>query len=157
MSLPAIPRQSPVTGPNGLVGDAWDLRFLVPLVAAVNAAPESRQHVALTGQTASLSATAFVPATAITAAVYRVSYAIRVTTAATSSSSLTVTAGWTAGAVAQSSSGAALTGNTTATQQSGSFLVKADGGTAITYAVTYASTGATAMAYELDVILEQMP
>lgn len=158
MSLPAIPRQSPLTDENGLIsGDAWDLRFLVPLVAAVNASPQVRKHVALTAQAASVSATALVPATAMTDAVYRVPYAMRVTTAATSSSSLTLTLAWTSGGVSQSYSFAALTGNTAATQQFGTAIVKADGGTAVTYAVTYASSGATAMAYELDICLEQLP
>ena len=85
---------------------------------------------------------------------YRVTYTARVTTPATTSSSLTITISWTAGGVTQSIVGAAMTGNTTATLQTATMAPKIDQATPISYATTYVSVGATPMAYELDVILE---
>jgi len=49
-----------------------------------------------------------------------------------------------------------MTGNTTATVGSLTFLVRVDKATAITYATTYVSVGATAMQYRLDVLCEQV-
>ena len=84
---------------------------------------------------------------------YRVSYRMRVTTPASVSSSLTMTVGWREGAVTQSQAAAAVTGNTTTTQQNGTLFVRADSGTVITASVAYASVG-TAMIYATDVIVE---
>ena len=79
-----------------------------------------------------------------------------ITTAATTSSSLTVTVGWTEGAVPLTVSGAAMTGNTTTTVQNATQVLQVDGSTPVTYATTHASSGATAMVYELTVLLEQL-
>jgi hypothetical protein len=53
-------------------------------------------------------------------------------------------------------SGAAMTGNTTTTVQNATQVLQIDGSTPVTYATTYASSGATAMVYELTVLLEQL-
>ena len=79
----------------------------------------------------------------------------RITTAASSSSSLTLTFGWTQ-AVTCTASSAAITGNTTATTGSFMVVVRADAATALTYATTYASSGGTAMVYRIDVAVEQL-
>lgn len=93
-------------------------------------------------------------ATIIQSGLYRISYRQRVTTPATTNSSLTPTIGWREGGVTQSASGAAMTGNTTTTQQNGVFFVRCDSGTVITAAFLYASTGATAMVFNADVAVE---
>ena len=49
-----------------------------------------------------------------------------------------------------------MTGNTTTTNQSGDSLIRVDRNSAITYATAYSSTGATAMQYKLDVVVEQV-
>lgn len=89
----------------------------------------------------------------ISAGLYRIDWYTRVTTAAGVSSSLTVTLGWTETAVALTSSGPAMTGNTTATNQSGSVLIRSDASAPITYATTYASNAATAMYYRIDFVV----
>lgn len=91
------------------------------------------------------------------AGLYRVTYYVRVSRAASTSSSVQVTLGWTDGGVAQTFVGTALTGNTTATQESRSVLVRADNATNITVAVAYASVGATSMLYEVATLVEEAP
>lgn len=128
--------------------------WLLSLADRVNRTPEILGTVSLTAQTASISATA-VSVPSLSPGVYRLSAAARITTAATTSSSLTLTFGWTQ-AVACTVSSAAITGNTTATTGSLVAIVRADEATALTYATTYVSSGGTAMQYRLDVSVEQL-
>ena len=116
-------------------------------------AAEQLGSVSLTGQGAAISATP-VPMPDLTAGLYRVSYYARITTAAVTSSSLTITIGWTDGAITMSQAGAAITGNTTATQQNGTFFFRNDANASITYTTTYASNGAGEMKYSLYVVVE---
>lgn len=88
---------------------------------------------------------------------FRISTYLRITYAAGASSSAQITIGWTDGGVACSDTFSAVTGNTTATTQSGSRLVQADRDTTITYAVAYASSPAAAMSYSLSVRAEALP
>lgn len=88
---------------------------------------------------------------------YRISWYLRITRAATTSSSATVTIGWTDAGQACTSAGAAVVGNTVTTVQSGSIVVSADSLTDLTYAVAYASVGATSMQYKLRVSVEAIP
>ena len=107
-----------------------------------------------TPQSASLPPTSF--PLALAAGLFRVSWYARVVQTATTSSSLVVTIGFTDGGVGCQQSGPAMTGNTLTTTQSGSVLVQSDQATALTYATTYSSTGATPMKYTLTVMLEQV-
>src|SRR5204863_5568747 len=107
----------------------------------------------LTGQSASISTTA-IPMGTIAAGLYRVQWEARITTPGTVSSSLTITISYTDDGVSCSQSGAAITGNTTSTVQSGVILVESDQTVPISYATTYASAGATAMVYKLNVTCE---
>ena len=128
--------------------------WLLAVADRINRTPEVVQTVTLTTQAASISATT-ISVLSLAAGVYRLSAAARITTAATTSSSLTLTFGWTQ-AVACTASSAAITGNTTATTGSFVVVVRADEATALTYATTYASSGGTAMVYRLDVAVEQL-
>ncbi len=155
MALAEVPfRVSLVDGANQFLARFW-LRYFQSIVDVVNNAARKLVLTSLTAQTASIGATAL-DTGSLDPGVYRTSYTARVTTAATTSSSLTVTLGWTDGGVAQSQSGAAMTGNTTATAQNGTVLMHIDEATNITYATTYASSGATAMQYSLYVLAEQI-
>lgn len=91
---------------------------------------------------------------ALSRGIYRISWYVRITQAATVSSSLTVTIGWTETAITLTASGAAITGNTVTTTQSGSLLLVTDPSAPITYATTYVSVGATPMIYRLAVACE---
>jgi hypothetical protein len=123
--------------------------------ATLHAIPSRLNVVALTAQGASIAATNFAPGI-LAGGLYRVSYYARCTTAAGVSSGLIVTFGWTDGGVACTLDSANMTGNTTATTQSGTVLIRIDKGTAITYATTYASNAAGVMRYALSVVLEKV-
>lgn len=135
--------------------DIWT-RWLVELAATVNKTAQQIGSVSLTAQTATIAATA-IPTPTLTTGRYRLSYYVRITTPGTVSSSVTVSFVWTNGGIACTKPFVALTGNTTATTQSGSEVVLADMGTTLTYAVTYASAGATPMAFALEVWAESVP
>jgi hypothetical protein len=128
--------------------------WLLSVTDRINNTPERLGTVEKTTQAASLSATA-IAVPSIAPGVYRISAAARITRAASSSSSLTITFGWTQ-AVACTVSGTAMTGNTTATTGSLVAIVRADQATNLTYATTYASSGGTAMQYRLDICVEQL-
>ena len=147
--LPAIPFQDKLTEAN-FVATIWN-KWLQALVDRVQRSLWYVGTVSLTSQTASISATAIGPL--LPAGLYRVEYHMRVTQAATTSSSVTFTLNWTDGAVAQTYSWAALAGNTTASAQSAATLIHADQASQVTYETAYTSTGATPMSYRLDTIL----
>ena len=128
--------------------------WLLSLADRINRTPEVLQTVTVTGQSASI-ATTTISVLSLPQGVYRLSAAARVTTAATTSSSLLVTFGWTQ-AVACTAASAAVTGNTTATTVSFAVIVRADEASNLQYATTYASSGGTAMVYRLDVAVEQL-
>jgi hypothetical protein len=106
----------------------------------------------LTGQNAALATHAVYTTTA--AGLYRVSFVVRVTQAATTSSSLTVTLGWTRSAIALTAAGSAIVNGGVTSVQSGSVLMRAASATDLTVAVAYASVGATPMLWEIDVVVE---
>lgn len=128
--------------------------WLLSLTTLVQSSARVLTVVQLTSQTASIGSTALTLPT-LAAGTYRLTFYSRITTAASVSSSLTVTFGWTESTIAQSASATASTGNTTTTVQSASFLFDADQATTLRYSTTYASVG-TAMAYRLTVIAEQV-
>jgi hypothetical protein len=129
-------------------------QWLLALTTWIQACARVLKVVTLTNQVASIGSTPFEIAT-LSAGLYRLTYYARITTAASVSSSLTVSFGWTETTVTLAGSGSAITGNTTTTIASGSLVVRADASTTLTYSTTYASVG-TAMAYRLDVIVEQV-
>ena len=128
--------------------------WLLALADRVDTTPLLAATVTASTQAASIGTTNFAILD-VQPGVYRLSMAARISRAATTSSSLTVTFGWTA-TVACTTSSAAITGNTTATTGSLTYLVRVDEATAITYATTYASAGAVTMQYTLDVLCEQV-
>lgn len=155
MALTPVPRGRWI-GQTGALLDV-PLTWLVKLRAAVNAAGNVIGEVSRTVQGASIASTAIPITGPVTAGLYRLSTYARITTAAGASSSLTVTLGFTDGAVSQTVNGAALTANTTTTWQSLTYLIRADEATSITYATTYASSAAGVMKYSLYVRVERVP
>ncbi len=135
------------------IAKSWLLYLQDALAARVQQAPAILTSVALTNQSASIGATP-IPLRSVSAGLYRVSYYLRITTAAAVSSSATVTLTWTESGVALTLSGAALTTNTTASVQTGTFLIQSDANAPISYAVTYASNVANTMAFRLSITCE---
>lgn len=128
--------------------------WLLSMADRINGSPSIIATTSLTVQSASIAPTSF-GILQVQPGVYRLSMAAQVTRAATTSSSLTVTFGWTS-TVACTTSSAAITGNSTATTGNLTYLVRVDEATAITYATTYVSVGAVTMQYQLDVTCEQV-
>ena len=138
-------------GKTWLVESLW-ARWFLSLLERINAVPVIQASVSLTAQGAAVATTDF--DASIEGGLYRVTYALNVTQAATTSSSFTTTIGWTTNGVSCSSAGAAVTGNTTATHQGGTVVLNADADTMVTYAVSYTSVGATSAQYSFAVALE---
>lgn len=129
-------------------------QWLLALTARIATSGHLSTPATVSGGTGSIGVTPI--GVAVSAGVYRLSYYTRITRAATTSSSVTVTISWTDGGVACSKSFTAVTGNTTATTGSETYLVRADGGTNISYAVTYASVGGTSMIFDAIVEMEAL-
>jgi len=139
---------------TGLLTPRWE-EWFARLPTTLHSIPNIVNVTELTEQSASIGATDFSLAV-LPAGLYRASYLARITTAAGVSSSLTVAIAWTDGGVAKSLTGAAITGNTTATYQSSEVLIYVDAGTVVTYTTTYASNAASAMKYGLSLTLEKL-
>lgn len=158
MSLPTIeliPYNSPVTDglPQTLHPDyvRWlDVQIRQRLLAAPLVLTELNRPT----QTAAIATAMLVKVTQT--ATYRVSTYLRITTPGTVSSSATLTLTWTDGGVVCTKTFAAVTGNTTATTDTQTITVHADGGTNLSYAVAYASVGATSMIFRIDLVAEQI-
>ena len=151
---PAIVVEQDVT--NGRISGrlTFLMRYwLLSLADRINATPEILASVKASTQAASISATSF-SILSVSPGLYRLSMSARISRAATTSSSLIVTFGWTAGGVSCTTASPAMTGNTTATVGSLTVLARVDEATAITYATTYVSAGGTTMQYSLDVSCE---
>lgn len=149
--LDGPPYKSKLVDALGILSGDWT-RWIQLFWARVGSAVQTSFAIKKTAQSASISTTtAF---TVVTGAVYRVSFYQRVTTIPTTSFSLTMTIGWRDGGVTKSQAFTALTGApgalATAYQNGEVSLLRADSGTAITYAVLYASVGATAAVYAVD-------
>jgi len=151
---PAIVVEQDVT--NGRISGrlTFLMRYwLLSLADRINATPEILASVQASTQAASISATSF-SILSVSPGLYRLSMSARISRAATTSSSLIVTFGWTAGGVSCTTASPAMTGNTTATVSSLTVLARVDEATAITYATTRATAGGTTMQYDLDVSCE---
>jgi hypothetical protein len=152
MANPPMPARDAMIDGEGIVRRTWQVWFR-NLTNTVNDAPSRIQTISLVGQSASIGATS-IPSSTLTAGLYRVTWYLRISTAAGTSSSVTVTIGWTDDTVTMSLSGAAVTGNTTATSQTQTSLLAVDNASPVTYATTYSSSGSPAMQYALDITLE---
>lgn len=140
---------------EGMCTDTWQ-RWFGEIVKSVNQAPNRIvAPVSSTTQAAAIGTTTLSPAQPA-AGLYRVTWYARITTAAGVSSSLTVTVNYTDHGQAVSLVGTAITGNTVTTVQSLTAMFYSDELTAITYSTAYASNPASAMQYELYVVLEAM-
>ena len=155
--VPSIPDRSNVVRSykDLILAEQWQTWFRT-LTSQVNRSPVVVGSVALTVQAASIAQTA-IPISEVNTALYRVSWYVRVTRPGTTSSSIQLTIRWNDGGVALSVSSGAATGNTTATILEGTAFIRAKAGTTIDYSTVYASVGATAMQYSVDIIVEHIP
>lgn len=166
MNLPSPPYGDPIavprdqTDPRGkrlpelMLHPHWG-NYIDQHRGAIDEKPARKAKVNLVAQGASIGTTA-IPMASVSAGLYRLSYFARITTAAGVSSSVTVSFAWTTSGVAQSSSGAALNGNTTASHQFGTLVIRVDANSAISYSTVYASNPAGVMRHSLDLVLEEL-
>lgn len=131
------------------------IRWFNSVQSAISSSYGVLRQASLTDQSASISATSL-PVSTLTDGMYRLNYYARITRAATTSSSLTITIQWTHLGVVCTFATSALTGNTTTSYTQGTVAFRADLGTNVTYATTYASSGATSMQYSLAITLESL-
>lgn len=124
----------------------------ITLPSATSTLVGTQGTVSLSAQAASIVTTNLVAAPAV--GLWRVCGVADVTTAATTSSSILITFGWTA-AAATTDATAAYTGNALGGHSSGCFAVRVASG-ALTYSTTYSSVGATAMQYSLSLSAERL-
>lgn len=154
--IPEPPYRSPVVSAKAIMLSVW-LKWCELLGRALNSSPRVLGYVTLSGLHASIAATSF--ATPVLAAgLYRVSVTIRPSTAATVSSSiipfLTATQ---SGQTTTQTPPYALTANDVTVPATWMFFQRIDTNTVLKYGTTYASVGATAMVYQLDAFVEQVP
>lgn len=140
--------------PKFVVGDRWR-RWLSGLTISLNAKPERHATVRRTAQGAAIATTAL-PIGSVTPGIWGIYTTIRVTRAASTSSSVQLTMTWTEGGVTQTQTGAALTGNVTTTREGLLFVIRPGNATVISYSTTYASVGATSMQYSVDIVAVQV-
>jgi hypothetical protein len=141
--------------PNeGILTDPW-ARWFDQLNLLLESTPSRIKTFQITNQGASIPPTDLSGGT-LSGGLYRVSYYARITQAASTSSTLTVTIDWIDGGITPSYSGAAITGNTVFTNQSGTLLIKVDDLSPIRGSTTYGSVGGTPMLYAISVTLEEI-
>lgn len=130
-------------------------KWLLSLTQVVQNSPQVITVLNLTGKSASIGTTAFTLGS-LGSGTFQVTWHARVTIPAGTSSSLTVTIGYTDLGIPVTQSGVAMTGNTTTTVQSTSVVFPNDAAAPITYATTYASNPAAAMVYEIRFVVQQL-
>lgn len=160
-TLPPLPTNAPLLE-LGLDGKAseylsseWYQWLFAQASRVQQAPPVLGTPTRLTAQGAAIGVTSLT-LPALNGGIYRVSWTARITQAATVSSSLTVSIGYTETALSLTQAGAAITGNTTTTVQSGVAIFQADPSAPITFSTAFASVGATPMLYRLSITCEQI-
>lgn len=134
-----------------ILDGAWQYWLDQILVQRVQQAAPTQKTVVATGIQASIGATNIEP---LANGTYRVNWYLRITQAATTSSSVQVSITATDDGVTTTSGPVAYMANVTGVPQSGSFLVECDPSTPLTYSVTYLSVGATPAIAKLTLIVE---
>lgn len=133
--------------------------WLLDVVTTLNQVPLRKQIVRETAKQAAIAATAINLGLTVPAGYYRVSVYLRLTQAATTSSSVTPIVGWTDDTgQARTVSGTPYTGNAITTcAVPFAPVIRIQANSVITYAVSYGSVGATPAIYAVDVICERIP
>ena len=151
-----IPFRTPLVVGQKLEPITW-LKWLTQLVTVVNRTPQVLGSVALTAQAASVGTTDIPLVGELHAGLARLTYALRITRAAGTSSSAQVTFNWTDGGVGQTMVFTAVTGNTTTTTQGEMLPFHTDAGAVPSYSVAYGSVGAPTMQFSFSLAIEAMP
>lgn len=144
-----------VSGSIVRVTEDWR-RWLQQVKDAIDAAGRKvGAAVALSAQASSLIGAVDTPA--LTAGLYRVSWHLRVTRAATTAGSVALALSTTAGGQVTTETVGTLATNVLGDARSGVAVLDVDAGAAVSYATVYSSTGATALQYALQLSVEALP
>lgn len=147
--------RDPLVDRDGNITYRWGIYFDALLQTITQQPTLPGAPVAVPGSEASILATPLSLGTN-NQGLFRVSWWMRVVTPGTVSGQVQLTIRGTDKGVTYPQASAVMNGNTTDTVLSGSFIVRRDQGTAITYETNYASVGATQMAYDLVILVEVM-
>jgi len=154
MALTTGLAQTELVDEKRFMTQAWQTHFR-DVTTSIAKAPEKQSIVQLPQQAGGFFGS--FPVAGLAAGLYRVSASVRVKTPADTSSSVALSLLWTDGGLACSEVLIApVTGNTPSSTGSGEALIRIDGGTPISYSVSYASVAANVMVYELRLVLEAM-
>lgn len=154
MSNPRPMVEGPFVDRKGvLTNDGVD--YLLSLGNDVNQTTRRLTSVNLVLQQAAIGTTP-IPLGALAGGLYRVTFYLRITQPGTVSSSAQVTLGWTDGGVVMSKTFANVNGNLTTSFDTDTILVENDQALALTYAIAYASAGATPMQFKLRIVIESV-
>lgn len=151
VTLPPILRLPPISAP---APKPW-IDWWQALADRLSQTADRLRMLELVGQSGSIGLTP-IPLGTIAAGLYRVSYYVRVTQPAGTSSALQVTIGWTDGGVSMSAPGASLTGNLPTTHETRTLVIRSDANGPITYSTSYSSSGSPAMQYALRLVVEAL-
>jgi len=132
-------------------------RWMQSLVDSVNSTTQQVATVSDSDQHATIAPTAFPASATLPGGLYRVTYAMWITTVGSVSSDLTFTVSWTNNLQTFSQSGALMNGNTLTTQQNGSFTFSIDASSSVTYGIVYNSNAANTMRFAYTTNLESVP
>lgn len=147
------PNQLAAKLPKFRLGDAFTRYFSDQNARVEQTAERVDAFTPLVDQAASIATTP-IPIQDVVKGVYRISVTVRVTRPGTVSSAIQVTLTWQERGITQTESTSNLNGNLTTTREGKTFVIRADADTPISYSTTYATAGATAMQYSLDIAAE---
>lgn len=153
LNQPPLPADTPLVEKDRRMNWFW-VQYFTTRDQTIQAASSVVLDETLSAQSASIAATPLNVGNS--AAFYRVTSYARITRAATTSSSFQLTIQWTEGGQALSKVYTALTANTVTTLQAETLPIRIDANTSLTYAVTYASVGATSMQYSVELVVERL-
>jgi hypothetical protein len=150
--------QTELVDRQGFITQPWQIHFR-DQVTALASVPTRESIVQIPPAAAAIPVTS-IATSALPSGLYRVTATVRVTTPASSSSSVAVTLHWVdgnteAGVVCTLPLVAPVTGNTVAAVGTGTALIRSGAGMPISYSTAYASVG-PGMVYALDLVLERM-
>lgn len=149
------PEGSRVIDDRALITRDW-LDWYIDILGRIDGAIRKLNTISLDDQAASIGSTSL-PSASVDAGLYRVTYYIRVTQAASVSSSIAITLNWQDNTINCSITSPALTGNVVTAVMTDSALLQVDRAAALTFATTYGTVGAIPMKYKVRILLEKVP
>lgn len=151
--LEPYPSRDPIVDKDGYAAPDFDKWISQTLSQAVEASPGvTPEYFSDDALNAGIVLTPLIPLA--TQAVYRLTGVIQIMTPDPVSNSVQVALTYFRNGVTQTETFAAVTGTLTTTHQGFTFPFRCDGGTPISYTVTYASNTPNLCVYSLDLIVE---